>query len=347
MNTIIPIASGKGGVGKTILAANLGPALAGRGKTVVLVDLDLGGSNLHTCLGVRNTQPGIGALIWKKERKLENVLVGTDIERLHFVPGDNLMPGAANLEFFVKNRIVRELGKLASDYVILDLGAGTSYNVVDFFLLSFRGIVVVRPEITSVLNAYSLLKTCAYRMLFRSFAKKSPERGRVTAFVADRLEGSGRTFLDLARELARDFHGTAAAALGQLSGFVPRVVANQARSAEEVPIFRKLREVVSRNLGIGLEFSAFLPDDPWVPVSVAERTPLFASRPDAPFSKAVDGLAEAFVSRDPSLPPRLFDDDLDAEAARSFAEAGLAGVEAPDSGEAPVDLYPGDEGPSL
>ncbi len=326
MNTIIPIASGKGGVGKTLLAANLGLALAGRGKTVVLVDLDLGASNLHTCLGIKNSQRGIASLILKQEKKLENLVVGTGFERLHFIPGDNLLPGAANLEYFAKSRILRELGKLPADYVLLDLGAGTSYNVVDFFLLSFRGIVVVKPEITSVMNAYSLLKTCVYRMLFRSFPKKSPERERIAAFTAERVEGSGRSFLDLARDLARDFPDSAASALGQLSGFVPRVVANQARSAEDAPVLKKLRETVSRNLGVGLEFAAFAPDDPRVPPSVAARRPILATKPDADYSRAVADFASALVERGAAQPPRLFDDVVDEEAARVFELARRPGT---------------------
>ena len=58
--TIIPIASGKGGVGKSFITANLAIALAKLGKQVIVADLDFGGSNLHTCLGIHNTHPGIG-----------------------------------------------------------------------------------------------------------------------------------------------------------------------------------------------------------------------------------------------------------------------------------------------
>jgi flagellar biosynthesis protein FlhG len=57
---IIPIAGGKGGVGKTIITANLAIELAKNGKNVVVIDLDLGGSNLHTYLGMKNTKLGIG-----------------------------------------------------------------------------------------------------------------------------------------------------------------------------------------------------------------------------------------------------------------------------------------------
>ena len=58
--TIIPIASGKGGVGKSVITANLAVNLAERGYKVIAADLDLGGSNLHTCLGLDNNNPGIG-----------------------------------------------------------------------------------------------------------------------------------------------------------------------------------------------------------------------------------------------------------------------------------------------
>ena len=73
MVRLLPIASGKGGVGKSVISANLGLALSRAdrsghpGRTVVLVDLDLGASNLHTFLGMKNKHAGIGALVWKKE----------------------------------------------------------------------------------------------------------------------------------------------------------------------------------------------------------------------------------------------------------------------------------------
>jgi flagellar biosynthesis protein FlhG len=70
MATVIPIGSGKGGVGKTIFTANLGIMLAKEGKRTVLIDLDLGGSNLHTCLGVKNRYAGLSAVINKTENSI-------------------------------------------------------------------------------------------------------------------------------------------------------------------------------------------------------------------------------------------------------------------------------------
>jgi len=166
MAILIPIGSGKGGVGKTVFTANLGAALAASGRTVILVDLDLGGANLHTCLGVRNKHPGVGSIIWKKEKHLEALVIPTGMDRLFLIPGDNLLPGTANLEYFTKRRIIKELGELTADYVLLDLGAGAAYNVIDFWLMASNGILITAPEIPSILNAYSFLKTAAFRLLF-------------------------------------------------------------------------------------------------------------------------------------------------------------------------------------
>jgi MinD-like ATPase involved in chromosome partitioning or flagellar assembly len=188
MTTIIPVASGKGGVGKTVFTANIGVSLARAGKTVILADLDLGGSNLHTALGEKNDKSGIGNYIYKQERSLESLLVETREPRLYFIPGDSLLPGTANLPYFRKAKILKELAGLVADYVILDLGSGSSYNTIDFFLTSASGILVVTPETTSILNAYSFVKAALFRMIYRSFPARSDERALVYRFTTERLE---------------------------------------------------------------------------------------------------------------------------------------------------------------
>ena len=70
---IIPVASGKGGVGKTFIAANLAIALAEMGHRVIAVDLDLGGSNLHSFLGLSNRHPGIGDFLKARTAELDEL----------------------------------------------------------------------------------------------------------------------------------------------------------------------------------------------------------------------------------------------------------------------------------
>ncbi|MBN2874397.1 MAG: P-loop NTPase [Spirochaetales bacterium] len=311
MGILIPIGSGKGGVGKTVVTANLGTVLAGYGKTVILVDLDLGGANLHTCLGVRNKHPGVGSIVWKKEKKLENLVVETGIDRLFLVPGDNLLPGTANLDFFTKRRIMKELQELTADYVLVDLGAGASYNIIDFWLMAHNGIVVTTPEIPAILNAYAFLKTAAYRLLFRSFSKGSEERERIAEFVVNRVEGQGDTFLAFAESLAAGGGAKGAKALEEITRLRPRVVVNMGAGQEDATLAQRLREISSRNLGIGMEYISYIMRDPYVSASLSDRAPLAVTAPDSAFVRGVRMAAERILKAPVSDAPSLELDDED------------------------------------
>jgi len=321
MGRVIPVASGKGGVGKSVVAANLGLCLARSGKTVILVDLDLGASNLHTFLGVRNRNAGIGSLLWKKERNLSALLTETGEERLWLVPGDSLLPGVANLDWHIKRRIIKELADLPADFVILDLGAGSSWNVVDFWLAGNGGFVVIVPEITSVLNAYSFLKSAAYRCLSLSLPAGGPERKALFDYAGQKTEGSGTSFLEFARRLAP----------GSGGGEVPRVLAslqasvvlNRANEAGDAALGYRLRDLAAKNLGLRVGFGAFLPEDPSVGGSVAARKPLSALDPCSPFSCSIAAFARRLSLAPPPAgdpePGPLVDEDLDSLARESLA----------------------------
>jgi flagellar biosynthesis protein FlhG len=313
MARLLPIASGKGGVGKSAIAANLALALARSGRSVVLVDLDLGGSNLHTFLGIKNNHPGIGAISWRRERSISGLLVETGYERLWLIPGDGLLPGTANMEWFTKRRMIKEIGSLPADFVILDLGAGSSNNVVDFFLSSPEGLVVVRPEITSILNAYAFLKTLVFRALCRSFPDRSPGRVAVNGFAAIKNEGAGVSFLDFARELAGRFP-EGQSALACLSSLRPRAVMNMGRDQADAELGCRLRDIAARNLGIAVSFAGYLPEDPMLPASVAARRPLLDSHPESPFSRGVAALGARLCAERTGPPLRLLDDEESLDA---------------------------------
>jgi flagellar biosynthesis protein FlhG len=320
MPRLLPIASGKGGVGKSVIAANLGLALArngGLGRTVVLVDLDLGASNLHTFLGVRNRNPGLGALVWKQEKSLEGLLVETGFERLWLIPGDGLLPGTANLEWNAKKRILKGLESLPADFVILDLAAGSSYNVVDFFLASSEGLVVVRPEITSVLNAYALLKTLAFRVLSRSFPERSPGRAAVNEFASAKSEGAGQTFLDFAADLASRFP-EGQSAFDKLSALRIRAVMNMGSGSGDAELGYRLRDISAKNLGLKVEFTGYLHEDPAVPLSIAARRPVFDADPSSPFCRGLSAMAARLASSPGAAPLELHEGEDDLAALISF-----------------------------
>jgi flagellar biosynthesis protein FlhG len=311
MTTILPVASGKGGVGKTVFVANLGIALAKRGKTVLLIDLDLGGSNLHTCLGMTNKHPGVGNYIYKSESSLESLITGTNYPQLYFISGDSLLPGTANLNYFTKKKIIKQMHDLIADYIIIDLGAGTAYNTLDFFLISTKGLLVATPETTSILNAYSFIKSSLYRMLYRSFPPNSKERDCIYDFITDRIEGTDISFTNLVEQLGMISPDSGTYARDQLTSLYPRVILNMGRSSQDIALGSKLREIAGNNLGVGVEYIGFIGYEDLVRRSILERTPTIVSYPSSAFSKQIDQIARKLITTPVPKEPRLFESDED------------------------------------
>ncbi len=300
MAKLIPIASGKGGVGKTVVSANLGLMLAASGKTTIVADLDLGASNLHTLLGIKNRYSGLSSITNRTENSMEALLRETGQPKLFFIPGDNLLPGAANYGYAAKNKIVKKLARLQADYIILDLGSGSSANVVDLFLCSNSGVIVIIPEITSILNAYGLLKSVLFRSLYRAFPPKSLERRVITDFAAIHFEGSADSIRTLYQRLAESSSPRAAETIAALQELRPRVVINRGRGADDARICAQLRKLAWRYLALEIEYSAYLPFDEHLISSIAQRRPAVSLYPDSPFSLCVKAAAERIVQTAPS-----------------------------------------------
>jgi flagellar biosynthesis protein FlhG len=165
------IGGGKGGVGKSIVSLILGSSLARKGKKVVLVDADLGGSNLHTLAGIRYPLYTLADFIARRVNSIEDVMINTPVGNLKLICGADDILGIANPKSTQKTRIFNNLKKLEADFILLDLGAGTSFTTIDFFLYAPNKIVVFTPQITSIQNAYGFIKSSLYRAINRSFSK--------------------------------------------------------------------------------------------------------------------------------------------------------------------------------
>ncbi len=132
MSVVIPVAGGKGGVGKSVVSLNLANLLASQCKRVILCDLDLGGANLHTMLGLKNNQSGLGNYIHRLESNMQELVQVTGIPNLYFIAGDCLFPGTANLDFFMKQKLIRELKKLDCDYLNCNRYIGANVDFAGF-----------------------------------------------------------------------------------------------------------------------------------------------------------------------------------------------------------------------
>ena len=214
------VGGGKGGIGKSLLAASVGWELARMGRQVVLIDADLGGANLHTRLGLPTPPRTLGDFLQGRCSSLEGVVTATPTLGLRLISGAADLLSAPSIDQAQKTRLLGEIRALDVDVVLIDLGAGTSSNTLDFFLLSDVSILMVVPEPASIHNAYRFIKTALYRRLH---AAARP--GRVRALVEAALDPKGplgiRTPADLIARVGAESLEAAAALRREVAAFQP------------------------------------------------------------------------------------------------------------------------------
>jgi flagellar biosynthesis protein FlhG len=292
---VVAIGGGKGGIGKSLVSANLGLALAARGSRVVLIDADLGGANLHTCLGVAQPKVTLSDFVEKRVERLEDVLVPTGEERLSLASGAMDELDAANLKHGQKAKLLRHLRSLDVDYVLLDLGAGTSFNVLDFFLVADVGVVVMLPEPTSIENAYRFIKAAFFRRL-QAMAPDDDFASMVGRALAPRDGQAAMTPLDVVTELRKTDVEAAARLEHALAGFSPLVLVNQARTRADFDIGPTVVNAWTKFFGLELGYLGAVSHDDAVWQAVRARQPLLQVAPDGAAATGLLRVAENLIA---------------------------------------------------
>jgi flagellar biosynthesis protein FlhG len=278
---IIAIGGGKGGVGKSLLAANVAIYLAQLGKRVVLFDADLGGANLHTFVGVERPAVTLGDFFDKRVSRIEDCVLETSITGLGLVSGEGDPLWAANPRPATKNRLLNQVRELDVDYLICDLPPGSGFTALDFFLVAHVGVLVVVPEPTSVENTWRFIKSAFLRRL----------RGikGLQQLPADRAyEGGIPSPLDLYQSAKLVDAALAQQVLDEIHRFRPRLVVNQTRTRSDLDLGLQLRAAGRRRLGLAVDYFGHLESDDAVWLAVRKRRPLVVEHPEAKVSKNIE-----------------------------------------------------------
>lgn len=160
----IAVTSGKGGVGKSSLVVNLGMALSGLGKRVALLDGDLGLSNVEILMGLAPKYNLYDYLQGRADLQqvLEDGPMGVKV-----ISGGRAMLEIASLKDMQLKRLATALNVLEESYdvLLIDTGAGISRTVLSFLAAAEEVIVVVTPDPSSFMDAYSLVKMLCHHSL--------------------------------------------------------------------------------------------------------------------------------------------------------------------------------------
>lgn len=293
---IVAIVGPKGGVGKTTISANLAIALSRLGKKVIAVDLDLGASNLHTLFGIRETKASLDDFVLNKIAHLPDIVMNTDISNLCIICGGNV-PGIANLHYSKKLKLIRNLSQLKTDFVLLDLGAGASSNVVDFLIIAQNGVLVTTPEVPSLLNAYSFVKTLIFRRLAIHF-KQSDQLDMIRLLDKARdfesypklktMEG----FIEESRGINMD---AANSTRKYLANYQPIVIVNRARTEKDADAGKVLQNLMNQYLSIKSSIILPVHEDSAVGVAVARLKPVLIEAPGSLFAKDIGKIAQVLA----------------------------------------------------
>lgn len=293
---IIAVGGGKGGIGKTLVSANLGIALAQAGQRVLLVDADLGGANLHTALGMTQPTLTLSDFVHRQRARLEDVIVPSGYPNLSLIAGAQDVLDAANLKYPQKQKLLRNLQGQSADYLLLDLGAGTHFNTLDLFLLADMGILVLLPEPTSVENAYRFAKAAFFRRL-QNLSEELGLEELMEEAVSSR-EGALRTPHEFVSEIRRRDAVLGERLERELSRFRIQVVINQTRTTADQGMGAAVVSAWKKFFGLELETlgSIVYDDEAWR--SVRKRRPVLIEGPQSQASASLRLIAERILQLD-------------------------------------------------
>jgi len=280
------VGGGKGGVGKSALTTGIAMTLAGQGRRCIMIDADLGGANLHTFLGMSPPKHTISDLLRDSSKNLQDILLATPFDNLSLISGARAIHNVANLKHLQKEKLIRQLFTLDADYIFIDLGAGSSFNVLDFFIAANNGLVVVTPTPTSIENTYHFLRAAYFRKL-RQVMRDLKAEGLVDSSLDEKDKIGIRSPRDLMHALRQRDPEIGAQIDQAMLSFNPGLIVNQAQRHEKRNLGKEIALASKDFLGINLMLAGTVRSDEQVLLSLNSRRPVITTYPNSSFAEDV------------------------------------------------------------
>jgi flagellar biosynthesis protein FlhG len=274
------IGGGKGGIGKSFISTSVAISLAQNGQKVILIDLDLGGANLHTCLGTEVPTKTLSDYFSGRAPSLESIVVDINIPNLRLISGANDALNVASIALSLREKLMKEIRGLNSDFIILDLGAGTTDHTLDFFLMADKQICALVPEPTSIENAYRFIKSAFFRKL--QITENILGIRNLIDEAMDHKNSKGiRSPADLVRYVSHMDPIVGRKLEKEIVSFRLNLIVNQVRTHSDIEVGHSIVSVCRRYFGIEANYVGYLDFDNAVWQCLRKRRPLLLECPNA------------------------------------------------------------------
>jgi flagellar biosynthesis protein FlhG len=290
----IAVGGGRGGVGKSLVAANLAVYFAQLGKSVVLVDGDTAAANLHSHFGLTaaSVEPDVDEGGFAA---IAAALVPTAIPGLSLLPAahDAVTPGLA-LRAGRKMRWLAGLRALPAEYLVVDVGPGHGDFAVDLMLAADIPIAVTVPEPPAVEATYRFL-----RAAFRRRLRKAVSRDRLRAGMVERAMndlGALPAPIDLVRKLVKMDKALAETAWLEARQMRIQLVVNQTRVRTDAELGAWMSGLSSRHYGVALDELGHIEHDDTVWLTVRRNKPLLVDSPASKSARNVERIARRVLA---------------------------------------------------
>jgi flagellar biosynthesis protein FlhG len=284
---LIALASGRGGTGRSLLAANFAVYLAQSGKKVVALDADPAGGNLHQMLGAARPPRGFGELWRGKATGLGELIADTPIAGVGLIAGEGSAFGAARPRMTAKVTLAA-IAALEVDYVVIDVGPPDSTLTLDLWLAADIPILVTIPDPASIEATYRFAKSAFIRRMrtTRGLDRLVPNPG-----------GPAPAALDIYRAI-KESAGPAERLAQEIRRFRPTFIMNQTRTLPDQKLGGFMATAARRRLGHVLEYLGHVETDETVWLAARRRRSLIAEYPDGKASKNIERLGRRLLSLD-------------------------------------------------
>jgi flagellar biosynthesis protein FlhG len=296
---VVAFGGGKGGVGKSLVAANVGIFLATLGKRVILVDGAFGAANLHIFAGVPRPARTLAEALAAGGPSLAELAVATHVPGVKLIggvydPAWIANPGPAQVRV-----VAEQLHQLPADWVVVDLGPGLSSATLELFLEADLSVLVAVPDPTSI--------ELMHRFVRAAFLKRLERRGLAQLAQLDEevttttYEGGTPSALDIYLAAVAAQKPEVADLRDAILGFSPHLVINSARSKSDMELGRAVASVARRRLGTPLRYLGHLEYDEAVWASTRRRRPLLIEHPETRIAKCFERVARGLMAARPAV----------------------------------------------